>query len=246
MSEYLYNTAVSYINQAGGLDDTATSVQLIDTALFPTVCNYRIAIESEICLVTVNVAGLLTITRGYEGTTATAHSNQLPVVLVTTAGGLAAWQASSEAPIATDNILGNNSGSTAVPFAISYATLAGGLTGTGADTLAAGNDARFFSEARNLQTGTSYALALTDAGGCVDCANAAPFTLTVTRDAIVTWIAGTIIEVCQYGAGAVTMAADTGVSLLSYLSYVVSGGQYTSVFLRYIGSNVWVLSGSLT
>jgi len=88
MAEQLYNTMVSYISQPGGLDDTATTVQLVDTGLFPTVGNYRCLIEQEIVLVTGNVGGLLTISRGEEGTTATAHSNQVAVFLVWTAAGM--------------------------------------------------------------------------------------------------------------------------------------------------------------
>jgi len=91
MAEFLYNSFVSYINQGGGMGSADTTVQLIDTTLFPTICNYRICIDSETMLVTSNVAGLLTVTRGVEGTTATAHANQTPVFLVITAGGLNAW-----------------------------------------------------------------------------------------------------------------------------------------------------------
>lgn len=243
--EYLYNTALSYINQAGGLDDTAVSVQLIDTALFPTVPDYRIAIELEICLVTANTAGLLTIVRGYEGSVASAHSNQVPVVLVTTAGGLNAWQSSSAAPIATDNVIGNNSGATAVPFAISYATLAGGLTGTGADTLAAGNDARFTQIPANNQTGTSYTLALSDAGGIVECNNAAAFTLTVPPYSAVAFPTGTFLMVWQQGVGVVTITAGAGVTLLSDGGLLQCTAQYANVTLRLHSTNVWSVFGDL-
>lgn len=91
MAEQLYNSMVSYINQPGGLDDTATSVQLLDLALFPDLGNYRITIEKEICLVTAHAAGLLTLVRAQEGTVASAHSNLLPVFVVFTAGGFLQW-----------------------------------------------------------------------------------------------------------------------------------------------------------
>lgn len=91
MAEYIYNALISYVNQAVGVSSAATSIQLLDTGLFPTVCNYRITVDSEIMLVTANTGGLLTVSRAQEGTVATAHAINTPVFLSITAGGLNAW-----------------------------------------------------------------------------------------------------------------------------------------------------------
>lgn len=94
MAEFLYNSFVSYISQVGGVAAGDTTFQLLDTGLFPTICNYRIQIDEEVMLVTANVAGLLTVVRGEEGTVATAHANQSQVFTVWTADGLNAWKVS--------------------------------------------------------------------------------------------------------------------------------------------------------
>lgn len=88
MSEFLYNSLVSYVYQPAGMQDADATVQLSDVALFPTVCNYRITIDNEIMLVTANTGGLLSVTRGMEGTVASAHANNAAVFVVMTAEGL--------------------------------------------------------------------------------------------------------------------------------------------------------------
>lgn len=90
MAEQLYNSMVSYIADAGGLDDIATSFTIIDTALFPDLGDYRVCVDQEVMVVSAHSSGTLTVTRGAEGTTATAHAFQAAVFIVWTAGGLLA------------------------------------------------------------------------------------------------------------------------------------------------------------
>lgn len=136
MSEFLYNALVSYVNQAAGMDHAATTVQLLDTGLFPTTCNYRMTIDSEIMLVTANTGGLLTVVRAQEGTVASAHANQVPCFLTMTAGGLNAWGGggggSGVTPVGASAYVGSvvtaASGVWSVIYGLTAAELYGGAT----------------------------------------------------------------------------------------------------------------------
>lgn len=64
----------------------------------------------------------------------------------------------------------------------------------------------------NAQTGTTYTLALTDADGVVTASNASSITVTIPNS---TFAQGDRITVVQQGAGQVTFAAATSVTIVS-------------------------------
>lgn len=76
--------------------------------------------------------------------------------------------------------------------------------------------------------------------------SASPITLTVPNDTNASTQIGDMIEVFQVGAGQVTIAADTGVTLQSPGGLVKIYAQYGSVFLRKRAANTWALTGGLT
>ena len=67
----------------------------------------------------------------------------------------------------------------------------------------------------NDQTGTAYTLALTDAVNGVRCTNASAITVTVPPHSSVAFPRYARIPIRQGGAGAVTVAAGSGVTLLT-------------------------------
>ena len=97
----------------------------------------------------------------------------------------------------------------------------------------------------NAQTGTTYTLALADAGAVVTATNADAVTVTVPTNAAIAYPVGTVINVLQGGAGAVTVEGDTGVTVNG-----VSGGsvtttpQYQGVSLLKVGADEWIVSGA--
>lgn len=97
----------------------------------------------------------------------------------------------------------------------------------------------------NAQTGTTYTLALTDAYGAVSLSNASAITLTVPPESSVAFDTGTFIEFHQAGAGAVTVAAGSGVTVNSRSSRTATTGQYAAAGLRKTGSDEWLLLGDL-
>lgn len=98
----------------------------------------------------------------------------------------------------------------------------------------------------NPQTGTSYTLVLTDAGKMVTMSNASAITLTVPPNASVAFPVNTRIDLLQYGAGQVTVAAGSGVTIYSKASALKLSAQYAGATLWKKATNTWVLVGDIS
>ena len=92
------------------------------------------------------------------------------------------------------------------------------------------------------QSGTTYTLALVDAGTVVEFSNAAAVALTVPTNASVAFPVGSLIGVLQYGAGQVTISG-AGVTFRSAGAQLRTNVQYSSVWLRKRATDEWVVSG---
>jgi len=97
----------------------------------------------------------------------------------------------------------------------------------------------------NAQTGTTYTLLLGDADKLVEMNNAAANTLTVPPNSSVAFSTGTQIIVVQKGAGTTTIAAGSGVTLLSKDSALGIGGQYGAATCIKIATDTWYVIGDL-
>jgi hypothetical protein len=98
----------------------------------------------------------------------------------------------------------------------------------------------------NAYSGTTYTLALTDAGDYCVFSNAAAITVTIPLNATVAFAIGTQIDVAQGGAGKVTFAGAGGVTLVSLSSYKALSGQEAGGTLIKTATDTWRLHGSLT
>lgn len=96
----------------------------------------------------------------------------------------------------------------------------------------------------NAQTGTTYTLALKDAGSFVTMNNAAASTLTVPPDSAVAFPVGTFIEGAQLGAGQVTLTPGAGVTINAVPGPKIAA-RYGSFALLKTGANVWLAMGRL-
>jgi hypothetical protein len=97
----------------------------------------------------------------------------------------------------------------------------------------------------NAQTGTSYTLVIADLGKMVTLSNASAITLTVPPSVFST---GNIINIQQIGAGQVTLAQGSGVTITS------TGGtssapklraQFSAASILCTGSNTFTVIGDL-
>lgn len=93
---------------------------------------------------------------------------------------------------------------------------------------------------------TSGTLALTDAGKVVEMNSASATTVTIPANSSVAYLTGTIIDVYRYGAGSVTLAGATGVTLRPPAgSPLTLRAQYSTVSLRKRATDEWAVSGDL-
>lgn len=95
----------------------------------------------------------------------------------------------------------------------------------------------------NVET-ASYTLALSDAGGTVEMDVGSANDVTVPAEASVDFPVGTVIEVCQVGAGQTTIVEDTGVTVNTPETLVLTG-QWSTVSLRKRAADEWVLAGDV-
>jgi DNA-binding IclR family transcriptional regulator len=100
-------------------------------------------------------------------------------------------------------------------------------------------------QSANAQTGTTYTLALSDLGKLITLSNASPITLTVPTNASVAFADGSRIDIVQTGAGQVTVAGASGVTVNSKNSGLKLVTQYSGASLWYQGSDVWLAVGDL-
>ena len=147
----------------------------------------------------------------------------------------------------------DNSGGTVTSVATGNGLTGGTFTTTGtvsvlANTGIVANTTGLFASVvpENAQTVTAYTLALTDPGKMLTLSNASAITLTVPNNTSAAIDVGTRVDVIQYGAGQVTVAAGTGVTLRSSGSKLKITGQYSGATLWKKATNEWVLIGDIS
>lgn len=97
----------------------------------------------------------------------------------------------------------------------------------------------------NNQTGTTYTFALTDDGKYIRFSNASAVTVTIPPNSSVAFAVGTQLDCTQAGAGKVTFAAGSGVTINSPGSNKSIAQQWAGVTAIKVDTNVWDLTGSL-
>lgn len=112
-------------------------------------------------------------------------------------------------------------------------------SGTEHDLTATGSSSSTFTI--KAQTGTTYTLVLSDAGAMVRCNNASAITVTIPPNASVAFPTGSWLLVEQQGAGTVTIAPGSGVTINN--SARKTPMQHTTVLLYKVDTNVWNVTG---
>ena len=101
-----------------------------------------------------------------------------------------------------------------------------------------------YNIALNAQTGTTYTFVLADRGKLVTTSNGSAQTITIPPNSSVAFAVGTQIQVAGLGAGEVTMAAGSGVTIRSTPGLKLRA-QYSSVTCIKIATDEWILVGDL-
>lgn len=100
------------------------------------------------------------------------------------------------------------------------------------------------SPASNPQSG-SYSLSLSDAGKSIDVSSSSPATITVPPHSIAAFASDDVVRICRMGAGTLTIAPGGGVTVSSAGGLLSIAARWTSVTLRNIGIDEWMLEGVL-
>ena len=96
----------------------------------------------------------------------------------------------------------------------------------------------------NAET-TNYTLVSTDRDQVIEVNSAGAVNVTVPTNASVPFAIGTVIEVCQTGAGLVTLLPASGVTI-DNPSSLTTRIQWSTIGIRKRGTDEWVASGDLT
>jgi len=147
---------------------------------------------------------------------------------------------------ATQNLSGKTLTSGSLGSAVTAVTASPGDNDTSIATTAFVTDATTKETTQNSQTGTTYTLALTDAGGFVEITNASGITLTVPPNSSVAFPLKTRIDIVQQGAGQISVAAGAGVTIRSSGSKLKLTGQYSGATLLKRATDEWYLIGDIS
>lgn len=263
------DTTLSLANTAavtallGGVTLAAGNVDQFTIVIDPDTAS------EEIIFVRGNSGNQLTgLQRGQAGTSGTTHSAGATVKHVLTSNDLDYYTSGVDASItasSTSTLTNKNLTSATNTFPSTLATLTGtetltnkNLTSgtntfpsslatlTGSETLTNKTlTAPVVNLSLNAQTGTTYTLVLADNGKLVTLSNASAIALTVPTNASVAFPTGAIINIQQIGAGQVTVAGDTGVTVTSTPGLKLRA-QYSAASIVKTGTDSWTLIGDLS
>jgi hypothetical protein len=96
----------------------------------------------------------------------------------------------------------------------------------------------------NAQSGTTYTLVLADSGKYVRLNNASAITMTVPPNSSVAFPTGTQIVLRQVGAGQVTVAEGSGVTINTSQTLLLRAQHSTATLIK-VGTDEWDLAGDL-
>lgn len=91
---------------------------------------------------------------------------------------------------------------------------------------------------------TNHTLNMDDPNNVVELTGGSPMILTVPSS--IAYMPGTFVEIHQGGAGRITITAAPGVTVQSRGGFMTTTGQYSIAGLRYMGMNIWRLTGDLS
>lgn len=101
------------------------------------------------------------------------------------------------------------------------------------------------ASARIVSVTVSKTLSLSDAGTLQQVNSTSARTVTIPTNASVAFPTGTEIEILRYGSGAVTLAAASGVTIYCSETARTIADRYTSVVLKKLSTNTWLLQGNV-
>ena len=222
-------------------DDTTASAHSSGSTIYP-VFTANDADEANELVSKLTTKGDLLVTTGSALNRLAVGTNDYALLADSSATNGVAWKQIPAAGIASDavttaKILDSNvTAAKIADNAVTQAKLADRAVGS----------AELDNLTLNAQTGTTYTLVLTDAQKLVTLSNASAITMTVPPNSSVAFETGDQVNLLQLGAGQVTIAAGSGVTIRSEGSKLKMKGQYATATLVKIATDEWVALGNLS
>jgi hypothetical protein len=195
--------------------------------------------EEKVLVASRSTTSLSSITRGVDGTSASAHSSGATCYPVFTA--VDADQANLVGSALTtkgDTLVTDGSTITRLAVGVDRKVLTADSSATYGEVWNYPSDLTL-----NAQTGTTYTLVLTDSAKFVTLTNAAAIALSIPTNASVAFPIGTQVNIVQLGAGQVTVGGAS-VTIRSQGTKLKLNGQYSAATCIKIGTDEWVLVGN--